>query len=360
MLERERHALSASLLGLAVLSVGVVAIPMRGILGWFLAARMASFLFTRWSATRLEAKLESRQPLKRAELLLFISMTVAGATLALLLWPAPLGAPLAAVATIRVIVLLVVTLIAVTLAAFPGPRDGLLASFWIVASGVVLAHPVDYDPVFVLVWAVFAGGVRVYAANTGIHIVCAARTLVENRKLAEELAEALAHAEFLSWRDPLTGLLNRRRLFEERQARTDDATRHLLTVDLDRFKLINDRFGHAVGDHVLIATADAIRDVLAQRSKIGNHQAYRLGGEEFLIMIEGADSKAAQDVAEELRTAIAGVGPCLENGQLLPVTASIGLAEWRADEGLDDALLRSDIACYEAKGRGRNRVHHAA
>ncbi|QKG71894.1 GGDEF domain-containing protein [Erythrobacter mangrovi] len=352
--------MSASLLGIAILTVSIVSIPARGILGWFLAARVASFLFTRWSATRLEAKLDARRPLDRAEQVLFTSMAVAGATLGLLLWPAPPGAPLAAIATIHVAVMLVITLIAVTLAAFPGPRDAMLASFWIVTCTIVLAHPARFDPVFVLVSTVFVVGVRVYAANTGVHIVCAARTLVENRKLAEELAEALAHAEFLSWRDPLTGLFNRRRLFEERQARTNDAPRHLLAVDLDRFKSINDQFGHAVGDHVLIAAADAVREVLARRAETGEHQAYRLGGEEFLVIVEGVDTRIAEAMAEELRHAIAAIGGHLETQQPLSVTASIGLTQWCMDEELDDALLRSDMACYDAKRQGRNLVRCTA
>ncbi|QPC97769.1 GGDEF domain-containing protein [Qipengyuania soli] len=360
MLARERHALTASLLGVTMLLVTVATMPPSILLSLFMLARIASFVFTRWAATRLEKLIEQRKPLGHAEHVLFAAMVTTGATLALMLWPAPLGATVASAVTLQVVVLVVVTLISVTLAAFPAPRDGMLGSFWLVATGIILAHPERYDQLFIFVATAFVLGVRVYAANAGRHIEAAARTTVENRKLTEELEEALAHAEFLNWRDPLTGLFNRRRLFEERSPESHAANRHLLTIDLDRFKAINDRFGHAAGDHVLIAASDAIRSATAQLADRGEQEAFRLGGEEFLVILEGVDADEANEVAERLRCAIAAVGPSLTAYARLQVTASIGIAEWRRGENLDDALLRSDIACYEAKDKGRNRVRRAA
>lgn len=360
MLARERHALTASLLGVAMLLVTVATMPKAGLLAVFMMARVASFGFTRWAATRLERRIERREPVGHAEAVLFVAMVTTGATLALMLWPAPPGASVASAVTLQVVVLVVVTLIAVTLAAFRAPRDGMLGSFWLVAVAIIFTHPAVYDQMFIFVATAFVAGVRVYAANAGRHIEAAASTTVENRKLTEELEEALAHAEFLSWRDPLTGLFNRRRLFEEREPTSDQRDRHLLMIDLDRFKAINDKFGHAAGDHVLIATADEIRRVLAAIGAQGEQRAYRLGGEEFLIVLEEVNIDAAVGVAEALRTGIASSGDGLAQHPGLKVTASIGIATWRRNESLDDALLRADFACYEAKGKGRNRVRRAA
>ncbi|MEZ5682105.1 MAG: GGDEF domain-containing protein [Erythrobacter sp.] len=360
MLARERHALTASLLGVTMLLVTVSTMPGSALLSLFMLARIGSFLFTRWAATRLEDRIERREPLGWTEGMLFAAMSTTGATLALMLWPAPIGSTMASAVTLQVVVLVVVTLIAVTMAAFPAPRDGMLGAFWLVSVGIILTHPDRYDQLFVFVSTTFVLGVRVYATNAGRHIELAARTTVENRKLTEELEEALAHAEFLSWRDPLTGLFNRRRLFEEREPKRSGIQRHLLTIDLDRFKGINDKFGHAAGDHVLIAASDAIRSSLSAYSTLGEQQAFRLGGEEFLVVLEGVDAKTAHDFAETLRADIASVGSALPEYHGLQVTASIGITEWRSDEGIDDALLRSDFACYEAKGQGRNRVRRAA
>ncbi|MBX7496463.1 GGDEF domain-containing protein [Qipengyuania sp. 6B39] len=360
MLSRERYALAASLLGLAVMAVSVAALPVRGLLGWFLALRLLAFVMTRWAASRLEKRIRARAEIGSAQLTLFLAMCATGASVALMLWPAPPGSPTAATATIQVVILVVVTLIAVTMAAFPGPRDGMLVSFWLVSSAVVALHPGRIDQVFLLVSLLFTIGVRVYASNTGQQIIRAAQTTVENKQLTEELAESLARSEFLSTRDPLTGLYNRRRLFDEGHARHLSSQVHLLMIDLDHFKSINDGFGHAAGDQVLVAAAQAVRRVLEPLAIRREQPVFRLGGEEFLVLLEGLDLAEAERVAEDVRLAIAAVGPSLGRYAGIPVTASIGLACWRPGENLGDALQRADLACYEAKDRGRNRVRCAA
>ena len=183
--------------------------------------------------------------------------------------------------------------------------------------------------------------------------------LVENRQLSEDLADALANAEFLSWRDPLTGLYNRRKLFEETRIERSPLSRHLLTIDLDRFKAINDTFGHGVGDHVLIAAADTIREWCSRLSGSGDHQGFRLGGEEFLVLTRGLTETQVSDAAEALRESLAAIGKQFADHDGLNVSASIGVAAWRFSEPLDDALLRSDEACYAAKDSGRNQVRRA-
>jgi diguanylate cyclase (GGDEF)-like protein len=265
-----------------------------------------------------------------------------------------------AVNLVRGVVVIVVTLIAVTLAALPVARDAMLASFWLTVLGMIILHPGVQHPALVVMLALIVIGIRIYSASTGEHIQSAAKVLVENRQLSEDLADALAHAEFLSWRDPLTGLFNRRKLFEETRIERSTQPRHLMTIDLDRFKAINDTYGHGVGDHVLIATADAIREWGGTLPAAAGHQAFRLGGEEFLVITRGLDDGAAADAAERLRSAIAQIARGFSEHPDIRISASIGLTGWRFGEGLDDALLRADAACYEAKNTGRNRVRRAA
>jgi diguanylate cyclase (GGDEF)-like protein len=124
----------------------------------------------------------------------------------------------------------------------------------------------------------------------------------------------------------------------------------LLLLDLDHFKRINDAYGHSAGDNVLRAVSRAIVSSLREIDK-----AFRIGGEEFAVLLQGADSAAALVTAERLRIAIAE-RPIEVDGRLIPVTTSVGIALAR-DEGEADALLRAaDAALYRAKAEGRNRV----
>jgi diguanylate cyclase (GGDEF)-like protein len=152
--------------------------------------------------------------------------------------------------------------------------------------------------------------------------------------------------------DPLTGLLNRQGLeghFEElaEQARLMAAPISLLMCDLDHFKLINDEHGHATGDAVLRDVAYALRSQLRAFELI-----YRLGGEEFLVLLPGAKPDRAQQLAERLRAAIGDCRP-----QNLEVTISIGVAtQWGGDLEFAPLFDAADRALYEAKAGGRDQV----
>lgn len=360
MLERERRSLPSSLLSLSLLSAAIAFLPDRRLMAAFLMARIVSFLLTRSTARALAKRLRERVSLEWARRRVVAGMMLTGVTLGLLLWPQDPAAPVVAVVAIRVTTLVTITLISVTLAALTTGRDAMLASFWVTGVAIVLFHPAGLPLGMILVLTLLVAGVRMYASSAGKHIVSSAEIFVENRRLSEDLATALAHAEFLSWRDPLTGLLNRRRLFEDREEEgPQPEPRHLLTIDLDHFKAINDRLGHAAGDHVLIAAADAIRELIAELPS-GPHRAFRVGGEEFLVILFGLEHACAHAAAEALRARIARCGARLTQYDGLTVTASIGLAEWREGEGLDEVMLRSDLACYEAKDDGRDRVCAAA
>ena len=160
--------------------------------------------------------------------------------------------------------------------------------------------------------------------------------------------------------DSLTGFYNRRHfrtlLDEEVEKAKNSAALSLLMLDLDYFKDVNDRHGHLVGDQVLSAVAQVIRECAPSSAPIG-----RLGGEEFALALRGATLAAATALAETVCTAVAAcpiAAPVMETGESrLAVTISIGVAQTGADCATSSELLRSaDAALYRAKEGGRNRV----
>jgi diguanylate cyclase (GGDEF)-like protein len=166
----------------------------------------------------------------------------------------------------------------------------------------------------------------------------------------------LADLRYRSRHDALTGLLNRRAMEEtmltqmQRSRRTGEPFTALM-LDLDHFKAINDRHGHAAGDRALKHTAAALKAELREVDAIG-----RFGGEEFLILMPGATIETALPVAERLRAALATDALRVE-GATLALSASIGIAQWREPaEEPSRLLMRADAALYQAKLRGRDCV----
>jgi len=155
----------------------------------------------------------------------------------------------------------------------------------------------------------------------------------------------------LAHTDELTGLPNRRRLYEalHREAARSRRSRTSLSVamlDLDNFKAYNDRFGHAAGDHLLRLFSE--RTVSRLR---GQDLIARYGGEEFCLVLPETESAGAAELVDALRRLGAGVDPMGER-----VTFSAGIATWDGRESLDDLVLRADTNLYAAKATGRDRV----
>jgi len=171
--------------------------------------------------------------------------------------------------------------------------------------------------------------------------------------LQEELVEQTRRIERHLYEDPLTRIHNRRFLFSHLHALVSGARRHdrpmsVAIVDLDGFKGVNDRLGHAAGDALLVAVARALRGGLRKEDAVG-----RLGGEEFLALLPDTGPSAAMRAAERLRAAVAAAdGP-------EPVTASVGWATLEPGEDADDLVRRADDALYEAKAAGRDCVRGA-
>jgi diguanylate cyclase (GGDEF)-like protein len=169
----------------------------------------------------------------------------------------------------------------------------------------------------------------------------------------------------LAMTDELTGIPNRRAILDRLQRRIDrgGAPAAVLIFDIDHFKTINDRRGHDIGDRVLHEVADAARRALAaaaREAQAGEAVLGRIGGEEFLALLDRADAASADEIGERLRAAIAALPIAVDGddgGDRLMVTISLGgtLVRPRADR-IEDALKRADLALYRAKEAGRNRM----
>jgi diguanylate cyclase (GGDEF)-like protein len=160
----------------------------------------------------------------------------------------------------------------------------------------------------------------------------------------------------LAERDELTGLLNRRAIVRKaveylQRARDNKGTLIIGLIDLDHFKSINDRFGHAVGDQLLQRFAAALRTTMQAKEIFG-----RYGGEEFLVLFPDITMDEARASAERLRTAVRDQRMRVED-QDVAVTISLGLAGYESGDVLfDQVARRADIALYVAKTQGRDRV----
>jgi diguanylate cyclase (GGDEF)-like protein len=156
-------------------------------------------------------------------------------------------------------------------------------------------------------------------------------------------------------RDPLTRLLNRRGFDEHWPTVMAYAARQklpvtLIALDIDHFKRINDRFGHATGDLVLCATADRLRRELRQVDL-----SARFGGEEFLVLLSYADLATGIACAERMRAAMQDCVIAVNAGEVR-FSASFGVATAPGSGDFEDLYRRADAALYRAKATGRNRV----
>ena len=201
-------------------------------------------------------------------------------------------------------------------------------------------------PAFVIFWfAIFAGYVGSLRKN-----------LADSNA---KLEAALERLQALVSRDDLTGLFNRRTIngiLEQERSRADRSGLPfcVFMLDIDRFKAINDSYGHAVGDEVLKAFADSVSQILRPTDFLA-----RYGGEEFLLVSTQTSLEGARRIAERLRVMVAAVSfPSLPRET--QVTVSIGITEYYLGEPIQAALLRADSALYAAKQNGRNRVETAA
>lgn len=155
--------------------------------------------------------------------------------------------------------------------------------------------------------------------------------------------------------DPLTGLNNRAAFNNTLKQEFDFSLRHeselaLLVVDIDKFKKVNDNFGHIAGDIALKSIADIMQDCVRQSDVI-----FRYGGEEFIILLRKSDLAGAKLLAERLRAAVDNY-ICKYEGLVINLSVSIGISTLRKDDNEMDFIDRADRALYIAKDSGRNCV----
>ena len=178
------------------------------------------------------------------------------------------------------------------------------------------------------------------------------RELSVNRKKLESSLKVIRE---MAIHDDLTGFYNRHRLMDlidsekSRSVRTGSVF-SLVMLDIDKFKKINDAYGHQTGDQVLKTFAAIIRSILRKTDFCG-----RYGGEEFLIVLTQTDIQAAKVFAERIRNCVENsFFPCLVPDSR--VTVSIGLTDYRVQEDIEKTISRADELLYKAKNGGRNRV----
>jgi diguanylate cyclase (GGDEF)-like protein len=183
------------------------------------------------------------------------------------------------------------------------------------------------------------------------------RSMLRIKKLQDELDEANKRLKKLSITDGLTGLFNHRhihQLLHEEWQRTQRTNEPLAVVmlDLDKFKQVNDTYGHPTGDVILYETAQILEETAREIDMVG-----RYGGEEFIAILPSSDEDAAAQFAERVRHAVEAHVFRDEDTEVR-MTMSCGLAAFpdEAVDGPDELLKRADEALYAAKEGGRNRV----
>jgi len=171
----------------------------------------------------------------------------------------------------------------------------------------------------------------------------------------EQLVEAHEALKFEASHDPLLRLWNHRAILDLLSTELSRAKRaqtplSIFFADLDSFKLVNDRYGHLVGDDVLRSVAERVSSTVREYDHVG-----RYGGEEFLVVLPDCSAEAAREVAERVRQHVGG-RPVVFVPKQVEITVSIGVCQWRSGQEIHDLLHGADLAMYRAKQRGRNRV----
>ena len=364
----EQRGVFANLLAWIVIALGAAALPNGHAFVAPLAFRLLAMLINRWGWNNLRARMARMPDRVPSFMTMHAVLFVGGASWALVILPMLLDpvihpARLAVGATTMIGVAIIISLLAPIRSLAIAFAAGFLAAF---VMGMQFAES-GFGFGILLATAGVLLALLAYSFALTRQKVLTAQMIVDNRRLETALEKSLLRAEKLATTDPLTGLPNRRAFFEscaEEQALNAHKSLHLLTLDLDYFKQVNDTFGHEIGDEVLIQTSLQLTELLDTIPGSG-HIACRLGGEEFVAALYDLDRSTATSVAEALRKRIAriflpqataGDG----DGQSLSISASIGIAKLARDETIDDLLRRSDLAMYRAKDRGRNRVEQAA
>ena len=195
-----------------------------------------------------------------------------------------------------------------------------------------------------------------HAGNVS-HVIEYTRNITDRKQEEEEKKRMIATLNHLSTTDGLTGLLNRRALNDTLKREIDRATRYntnlsLVLCDIDKFKHINDSFGHTAGDRALLSVAMALQKSLRKADIVG-----RYGGDEFMIILPETSLAGAKRIAEKIRRTVEGLDLEIPWNKQVRVTLSMGVASCCAPvENIDTFVTLADTALYASKEAGRNRV----
>ncbi len=185
-----------------------------------------------------------------------------------------------------------------------------------------------------------------------------ARDVTEQRRMEDEIKQKNEQLTTMAITDALTGIYNRRHLITRFKEEFEKARRHLsnlscILIDIDKFKYVNDNYGHLIGDEVIKKACNIIRDSVRVYDIVG-----RFGGEEFLIILPDTKIEESLRLAERLRAKVeSDLAIYNSDGHWIRTTISLGLTTFNdRDLSIDDMLKRADDALYMAKKGGRNRV----
>jgi len=166
-----------------------------------------------------------------------------------------------------------------------------------------------------------------------------------------KLSETLQTLEYMATKDSMTGIYNRRKFFELSEvlfAQTDNL--FAVMIDIDKFKNINDTYGHPFGDIIIKSLTQTISNIIPNEAVFG-----RLGGEEFAILFENGSLDEAKEKVEEIRVAIENLENMYDE-RVVKFSISNGIAQKYPSDTIDTLLKRSDEALYDAKETGRNKI----
>lgn len=199
---------------------------------------------------------------------------------------------------------------------------------------------------------------RVYTAIAAIALLALLLSVIIYISLhfVKDLKKSEKRLVELATTDSLTGILNRgegMRRFQQEISRSlrKQEPMSILIIDIDHFKLVNDKYGHQVGDHVLRMIVSNLKAILRNYDII-----CRYGGEEFLVMLPNTEMEKALETAERLRQLIAETPIEIRGDTNIPLTISLGASALQAKDSLDSMIYRADNALYLAKEKGRNQV----
>ncbi len=180
------------------------------------------------------------------------------------------------------------------------------------------------------------------------------RELLARIKTQLKLKELICNLKYISSHDEMTGIYNRRKFFQLSEKKFEEGVGgvYAVMIDIDKFKAINDSFGHSVGDDVIKLVTKIISQNIPDNAIFG-----RIGGEEFAIVCTALSSNKIKENIENIRIEIENAEVITQNNEIVKCTISEGIAKANPlTKNLDELLKEADKALYEAKGSGRNNV----